>query len=136
MTLLPSEVWFKMTFLTSWRVKDRQYFLAHLLPVDALCFDIGANHGEHTAAFLSLSARRVVTIEPQPELADFITKAFPESVRSGAVVVRAEAMGSEKGVAKLFPASDAGKSMSTLSMLFVETVAATEGFGMKRRRST
>src|SRR5262245_33059086 len=64
-------------FSTSWRIKDRQHFFASLLPLNALCFDVGANHGEHTAAFLSLGARRVVAVEPQPEVAKFIVEAFP-----------------------------------------------------------
>jgi FkbM family methyltransferase len=109
-----------MAFVTSWRIKDRQHFFAPLLPLNALCFDIGANHGEHTAAFLSLGARRVVAVEPQPEVADFIVKAFPNEIQSGALVVQTKAVGSKQGVAKLFPAQDSGKSMSTLSTLFVE----------------
>jgi FkbM family methyltransferase len=107
-------------FITSWRIRDRQKFFAPLLPLDALCFDIGANHGEHTAALLSLGARRVVAVEPQAEVANFIVEAFPNEIISGAVIVRALAIGSERGVAKLFPAQDLGKSMSTLSAQFVE----------------
>jgi FkbM family methyltransferase len=109
-----------MGFITSWRIKDRQHFFAPLPPLNALCFDIGANHGEHTAAFLSLGARRVVAVEPQPDVATFIVEAFPAEISSGTLVVRTEACGSEKGVAKLFPAQDPGRSMSTLSTLFVE----------------
>jgi FkbM family methyltransferase len=111
-------------FITTWRIKDRQKFFAPLLPLDALCFDIGANHGEHTAAFLSAGARRVVAVEPQAELANFIVEAFPKEIKSGTVIVRAQAVGSERGVAKLFPAQDSGKSMSTLSALFVEIARA------------
>lgn len=113
-----------MAFLTSWRIKDRQRFFAPLLPLDAVCFDIGANHGEYTAAFLSLGAERVVAVEPQAELARFIEESFPNETRSGTVIVRAHAIGSKKGVATLFPARDAGKTMSTLSKVFVETSRA------------
>jgi FkbM family methyltransferase len=113
-----------MHFLTSWRLKHRQEFFAPLLPSDALCFDIGANHGEFTAAFLSLGARRVIAVEPQPEIARFIAQAFPKELQSGTVIVRAQAVGAENGVAQLFPAQDSGKSMSTLSTVFVETTRA------------
>ncbi len=114
-----------MVFHTSWRIKHRQQFFAPLLPSDPLCFDVGANHGEYTATFLSLGARRVVAVEPQPEMAKFIAEAFPNEILSGTLIVRALAVGSEKGVAKLFPGQDAGKSMSTLSTLFVEVTRAS-----------
>jgi FkbM family methyltransferase len=109
-----------MVFITSWRMKDRQQFFAPLLPPNAFCFDVGANHGEYTATFLSLGARRVVAVEPQSDVARFVTETFPNEIQSGALVVRAQAVGSKKGLAKLFPAQDVGKSMSTLSSVFVE----------------
>jgi len=109
-----------MAFITNWRIKDRQSFFAPLLPSNAFCLDIGANYGEYTAAFLSLGARRVVAVEPQPEVARFIEESFPNEVNSGRVIVCAQAVGSKNGVAPLFPAQDAGKSMSTLSRVFLE----------------
>jgi hypothetical protein len=42
-----------MAFIATWRLKDRQRFLAVVLRENALCFEIGANHGEYTAALLS-----------------------------------------------------------------------------------
>ena len=116
-----------MEFLTSWRMIHRQQFFAPLLPSNALCFDIGANYGEYTAAFLSLGARCVVAVEPQPEVAQSIVEAFPNEILNGSLIVRAQAVGSEKGVAKLFPAQDAAKSMSTLSTAFVEISRANGG---------
>ena len=113
-------------FVTTWRIRDRQQFFAPLLPLRALCFDIGANHGEYTASFLSLGARRVVAVEPEPDLAQFIAEAFPNEILSGTLVVRIEAVGAEQGIAKLFPAQDLNKSMSTLSTLFVE-ISRTNG---------
>ena len=106
-------------FLTNWRMKDRQKFYASLIPQGGLCFDIGANHGEYTAAFLSLGAR-VVAVEPQRDLAEFIARAFSAETSNSILVVRDQAVGSEKGVARLLVASDPTKSMSTLSTLFVE----------------
>jgi FkbM family methyltransferase len=109
-----------MACLSSWQIRDRQQFYSHLLPSQALCFDIGANFGECTAAFLSLGARRVVAVEPQPDVAEVIAKAFPKEVRGGSLVVRTHAIGSKRGAVKMFPAQDANKSMSTLSTTFVE----------------
>jgi FkbM family methyltransferase len=117
-------------FITSRRIKDRQHFFAPLLPLNALCFDVGANHGEYTAAFLSLGARRVVAVEPQPEVAKFIVEAFPKEITSASLIVRTQAIGSERGVAKLFPGGDVrdvGKSAATLSTLFRE-VARANGY--------
>jgi FkbM family methyltransferase len=109
-----------MTFITSWRLKDRQRFFAPLLPANALCFDIGANYGEYAASLLSLGARRVVAVEPQPALAAFMQENFPAEIASGQLVVHAVAAGAAPGTAKLFPSQDASKSMSTLSARFVD----------------
>lgn len=110
----------KMVFLTSWRMKHRQEFFGPLLPANAVVFDIGANHGEYTAAFLSVGARRVVAIEPQSTAANFIIEAFPNEIQSGALIVRTHAIGASKGAGRLFPANDPGMSMSTLSKQFVD----------------
>jgi FkbM family methyltransferase len=109
-----------MTFLTSWRIKDRQHFFAPLLQGNAFCFDIGANHGEYSATFLSLDARRVVAVEPQPDIARFIVDRFPTELANGTLVVCAVAVGAQEGSAMIYPASDIGMTMSTLSRLFVE----------------
>ena len=109
------------TFTTTWRMKDRQRFFAPLLPDNAFVFDIGANYGEYTAAVFSLGARKVVAVEPQPDLAEFVASAFADEVRAGRLVVRAEAVGAEKGRATLFSAPDPHKSMATLSEAFIES---------------
>jgi len=113
-----------MQFISNWRIKDRQRFFAPLLPERAYCFDIGANYGEYTAAFLSLGARRVVAIEPQGSLVTFIEAAFFEEVRSGRVVTRSAAVGAEQGKAKLFIGPDPARTMSSLSHAFVDTSRA------------
>jgi FkbM family methyltransferase len=109
-----------MPFLTSWRMKHRQQFFAPLIANGSLVFDVGANYGEYTAAFLSLGARRVIAIEPQGDLACFILTAFQDEVAHGKVIVRNEAVGATKGVAKLYSAPDPYKSMATLSTTFIE----------------
>jgi len=113
-----------MQFLSSGRIKDRQRFFAPLLPDRAFCFDIGANYGEYTAAFLSLGARRVVAIEPQSSLIEFIEAAFFEEVKSGRLVTRSAAVGAEQGKAELFIGPDPARSMSSLSRAFVDTSRA------------
>ena len=102
-----------MSFITSWRIKDRQAFYAPLLANSPSCFDIGANNGEYTAAFLSLGARQIVAVEPQADLVRFIEAAFPEDVQSGRVIARAAAVGAEHGKANLFTGPDAARSMSS-----------------------
>ena len=113
-----------MQFISSWRIKDRQRFFAPLLPDGAYCFDIGANYGEYTAAFLSLGARRVVAIEPQASLLECVEAAFCEEIKSGRVVTRSAAVGAEQGKAELFIGPDPARSMSTLSRAFVDASRA------------
>lgn len=101
-------------------MKHRQQFFAPLIANGSLVFDVGANHGEYTAAFLSLGARRVIAIEPQGDLASFLLMTFQDEVAHGTVVVRNEAVGATEGVAKLYSAPDPYKSMATLSTNFIE----------------
>lgn len=108
-------------FTTAWRMKDRQRFFAPLLPENAFVFDIGANYGEYTAAFFSLGARKIIAVEPQPDLANFVSSAFADEMRAGRFVVRAEAVGAREGQATLFSAPDPHKSMATLSEAFIES---------------
>jgi len=105
-------------------MKHRQMFYAQLLPDHPYCFDIGANYGEHTAAFLSLSARQVVAVEPQAYCVKFIDAAFSEEVKSGRVITRSTAVGAKKGRAALFVGPDPARSMSSLSPAFVDTSRA------------
>lgn len=102
-------------------MKDRQRFFAPLLPNNAFVFDIGANYGEYTAAFFSVGARKIVAVEPQPDLAKFVASAFADEVRAGRLLVRAEAVGAQEGHAMLFSAPDPHKSMATLSEAFIES---------------
>ena len=112
-----------MQFITGWRMKHRQMFYAPLLPDRPYCFDIGANHDEYTAAFLSLGAR-VVAVEPQASCIKFIDAAFSEEVTSGRVVTRSAAVGAGQGKAELFIGPDPARSMSSLSAVFVDTSRA------------
>jgi hypothetical protein len=134
-TRLPDSETNPVSFLTSRRILVRQRLFAPMLPPNALVFDIGANHGEFTAAFLSLGAR-VVALEPQPDVARFLAAAFPDEVARGELVVRAQAAGAAPGTARLFPATDAGRSMSTLSRAFMDIPREARRSGARRTRST
>lgn len=75
-----------------------------------LVFDVGAHVGDRAAAFASLGAR-VVAVEPQPHVADWLRRL---TRRSGAVTVRTEAVGAEAGTATL-AISRRTPTMSSLS---------------------
>jgi FkbM family methyltransferase len=106
-------------FITFGRIADHQRFYRDLIPPSALCFDIGANHGERSAALLALGAR-VVAVEPQAELAAFVASALKAAITCGNLTVLNIALGAEPGRARMFPATDLTRSMSTLSEVFVE----------------
>jgi len=110
-----------MSFTTSWRLKHRQEFYAALLPSRPICFDVGANHGEHVATFLSLGAAKVIAVEPQGELCSFIENRFSDEVKEQRVIIRVAAVGAAEGTATLYIGPDAGRTMSSLSREFVET---------------
>lgn len=100
-------------------MKHRQLFLAPLLRRGSLVFDVGANIGEFTAAFLSVGVGKVVAFEPLPELCEHLKTTFRRSVDSGCVVIRGNAVGSAPGIQTLTQSSDRSKSMSSLSPVFI-----------------
>ena len=75
-----------------------------------LVFDIGAHLGDRTAAFAALGAR-VVALEPQPDLATWLTRLVG---RRPGVVIRREAVGPEAGTAAL-AVSDTTPTVSSLA---------------------
>src|SRR4249919_434049 len=88
-----------------WRHRQRQKELFRdFVQPEALVFDIGANRGEMTDAFLSLGAR-VVAVEPNPALADELVRHF-----GGAIAVENVAVGAEPGRAELHLGRDSGHS--------------------------
>jgi FkbM family methyltransferase len=110
-------------FVTFTRIADHQRFYAALIAPGTSCFDIGANHGERTAALLSLGGS-VVAVEPQPELAAFIASSLAGECERGRLTVVNAALGASAGRARLYPASDPTRSMSTLSEVFIEVSQA------------
>jgi FkbM family methyltransferase len=54
-------------------------FYSQFIKTGNLCFDIGASYGNRTATFLDLGAK-VVTIEPQSSVANYLMKKFGEKI--------------------------------------------------------
>ena len=94
-------------------------FYKELLSPGSLCFDVGANHGEKTAAILAFS-RKVIAIEPQNNLVTFLANAFKKEIEKGRLVIVPTALGEAVGIATLYPSADPTQSMSTLSETFLE----------------
>jgi len=110
-----AEQWFGLvrSLIIYWR-PGRQRGLRGLyrpfLGAGDLAFDVGAHLGDRTMAFRKLGAR-VVALEPQPTVRRWLTLLVG---RSGAVSVRAEAVGRAVGTARL-ALSRRTPSMSTLA---------------------
>ncbi len=81
-----------------------------------LCFDIGANIGDRTRAFLSLGAR-VVAVDPQPSCIQRLHFAFGRNPR---VAIMSQGVGAEPGEADL-AICDAAPAISTMSRAWRET---------------
>ncbi|HZA89646.1 MAG TPA: FkbM family methyltransferase [Solirubrobacterales bacterium] len=77
------------------RRRDREFFRA-FVPHGGLAFDIGANIGHRTEAFLALGAR-VVAVEPNPAL----SRRVERRLRSSRLTVLSAAVGAEPGRAEL-----------------------------------
>lgn len=94
-----------------------------------LCFDIGANFGIKTAALLSLGAK-VIAVEPQQNLADFITQKFPNEIKNGNLVVISKGLDTTEGKKLLHIANDYARSMSTFSEEFLETIIKNSNYAI------
>ncbi|HKF56731.1 MAG TPA: FkbM family methyltransferase [Blastocatellia bacterium] len=90
------------------RRKDRVAFYAQFVPKGDLVFDIGANIGEYTEAFLKLGAR-VVAVEPNPECVKILKTIRP----SAHLTVEAVAIGAKAGEAVLRLCEDHGLSTTS-----------------------
>lgn len=107
-------------------------FYSHLLPKDALVFDIGANLGTMTRVFASLGAR-VVAVEPNPDCARHIQL----STSQKSVEVLQAAIGTANGLGVL-KVSDRKDKMSSLSAEWCEAVSKENAdyLGMWKREMT
>jgi FkbM family methyltransferase len=94
-----------------------------LVPPGSLCFDIGAHVGHHSRIWRGLGAR-VVMVEPQPRLADFLQRWL---VQDEACVLVREALGAHEGETTLF-VSRRAPTVSTLSAEWIARVQQEPGF--------
>jgi FkbM family methyltransferase len=63
---------------TKIKLNKRIEFYSKFISVGDLCFDIGANIGNRTEAFLKLGAK-VIAVEPQRDCADFLKETFGDN---------------------------------------------------------
>lgn len=98
-------------------------FFSALIPVDSLCFDIGANVGDRVAAFRRCGFR-VVAAEPQPACYAALRTAFADDP---AVASINKAVGSRAGTATMMLSDN--HIYSTLSQEFVESARRSGRFG-------
>jgi len=94
------------------------FYRALLLPGD-LCFDIGANVGNMTRAFLGLGAY-VVSVEPLSELCDQMRSEFSKEIKVRQCVVIEGGCAPAKGYGTIRVSSDVTKSMSSMSETFYD----------------
>ena len=110
-----------------WRAFQLRRFYSRFVPADGLAFDIGAHTGNRVKTFRRLGAR-VVALEPQPDLMDWLTSRHGNDAQ---VVLRADAVGSVRGEAQLM-ASPKTPTVATLSRDFVQRAGATPSFSKVR----
>lgn len=81
----------------AWEIKSRAEFYEKLIGRDVLVFDVGANIGNRSAAFLHHS-RRVVAIEPQPNCGSVLEAKFGTDPK---FILVKKAVGSSMGYLEL-----------------------------------
>jgi FkbM family methyltransferase len=90
--------------------------IRNYLPENSLCFDIGANIGRKSEELVKMGAR-VICVEPQ---ADCLNSLFSKFGSNSNVVIIQKAVGSSRGMGKLFKASE--NTISSMSTDFISTV--------------
>src|ERR1041385_513368 len=103
----PVKVIYQSVFNRKWALmrKERRQFYAKFIRTDDLVFDVGANSGEYSHAFLQLGAR-VVAVEPNPSL----QSALYALGHKKQLTVRCEAVGDQEGDITLFIGKHSGHS--------------------------
>jgi FkbM family methyltransferase len=106
------------------QLRERRFYRQFVRPGD-LVFDVGANIGTKTAAFLALGAK-VVALEPNPECAAEIRLAHAKAIELGRLHVECVAADAKEGTTRLhiFPNIP---GMSSGSEDFVAHVRANLG---------
>lgn len=96
---------------------------AEFIHQGGLVFDIGANIGNRTQMYLDYGARRVVAVEPQPDLASFLLKRFKDAP----VIVVAGAVGETAGEFSLH-ICHAATTLTSMAPEWIEAVQASGRF--------
>ena len=91
-------------------------FYSEFISAGSLCFDIGANVGNRTAAFLKLGAR-VVAVEPQKNCADFLKETFDDNENFTLVN---SALAAEKGSTQMLVSN--ASTLSSMSSEWIDYV--------------
>jgi FkbM family methyltransferase len=99
----------------------KQFYQPLVRPGD-LCFDVGANVGRMTRAMLELGAH-VVAVEPLKDLCGQMRAEFSQEIKARRCFVVQAGCASFDGTGKIRVASDATKSMSTMSPTFLRVSA-------------
>ena len=101
--------------------KEKRFYRGFINPGD-LVFDIGANVGQKTGAFLSLGAK-VIAVEPNPPCAERIREKFRSHIKNGTLIVECLAIGKASGEIKL-QTFDGHSDISSGSLDFVRHAEA------------
>jgi len=91
-------------------------FYSEFVGTGDLCFDIGANVGNRTAAFLKLGAR-VVAVEPQKNCADFLKETFGNNENFTLIN---SALAAEKGSTEMLVSN--ASTLSSMSSEWIDYV--------------
>jgi len=95
--------------------KKRKKFYSQFINEGNLCFDVGANYGNRTEAFLALRCK-VVAIEPQPKTYNFLKKKYGKKI-----ILIDKALGSNSGEAILYLSSSS--SLTSVSEEWINKVS-------------
>ncbi len=106
-----------------WRAWQMRRLYGRFIQPGDLCFDIGAHVGNRLRVWRQLGAR-VVAVEPQPVLFDWLQRVYG---RSPHVTLLDQAIGSAPGEATLH-ISQRTPTVSTLSRAWMQAVQQDDGF--------
>lgn len=103
-------------FGSSKRVFEKRVnFYSQFIKSGSLCFDVGANYGNRTEAFLELGAK-VVAIEPQPKPLKFLKRRYKDNV-----LIIDNALGETEGQITLYISNSS--SLTSASKDWVDKVS-------------
>jgi FkbM family methyltransferase len=103
--------------------KKRQKFYSQFIGKDDLCFDVGANNGNRTDVFLSLSAR-VVAVEPQVSCFMILKRRYSGNSRVDLVN---KALGRKNGAGEIYKSGSS--TLASMSSSWIEKVKKSRRFG-------